>query len=193
MHIHAHIPGTRNIILFIFTSQTDTTELRIWKAQGENSHLICDVSTQQHPDHSSTLWALHLQLVLRVVGQAVGILHRALLCIPSTRSNADISADQIWKQRDLYFSNCRMLHMSCYVQKLAFFFFFSSPPPPLQTSIQVHFWIKINLLNVWKGAWYLEVSDYQTCLGNCLDKENMGEKKWCWRQHKAWHTGNRNG
>lgn len=108
----------------------------------ENSHLIRDVSAQQHPDHSSTLWALHLQLVLRVVGQAVSILHWALLCIPSTRSNADIASDQFWKQRDLDFSNCTMLLMSFYVRTLAFSF----SPSPTDFYIQVNFWITICLM-----------------------------------------------
>lgn len=59
----------------------------------QNQHLVSDVPAEQDPDGSTTLWTLHLQLVLRVVGQAVGILHRALLCIPCTESDTDTVLD----------------------------------------------------------------------------------------------------
>lgn len=72
-------------------------------------HLICDVSAKQHPDCSTTLWTMDLQFVLRIISQAVSILHWTLFCIPSTRSNADTSLDQ--QDIDLHFENqLKILH-----------------------------------------------------------------------------------
>lgn len=62
------------------------------KVRGQ--HLVCDVPAQQDPDGSSPLRALDLQPVLGIVGQAVGILHRALLRVPCTRSDADTSSGE---------------------------------------------------------------------------------------------------
>ncbi len=47
-------------------------------------YLVSDVSGEQHPHSSSPCWTLDLQLVLRIVGQAVDVLHWALLPIPTT-------------------------------------------------------------------------------------------------------------
>lgn len=93
-HVHRHTQLKTGSNIITREIHTERFTEAVAELAVQSQHLVSDVPAEQDPDGSTTLWTLHFQLVLRVVGQAVGILHRALLCIPRTGSDTDMLLDQ---------------------------------------------------------------------------------------------------